>query len=91
MIFKLISRQYNAKVVTCELNSSTYTIEDLQEAVYPLGDHEGTLQIEYDDLNKKTKHILKRFGTTFGILRFDKKSFFLYLNGFYTILGIKAY
>ena len=44
-------------------------------AVYPLGDHEGTLQIEYDDLHKKTKHILTHFGSTFGTLRFDEKSF----------------
>ena len=34
------------------------------------------MQIEYDDLNKKTKLILTRFGSTFGTLRFDENSFF---------------
>ena len=79
---RLILKQYNANFVTYELDPGSYTIEDLQKAVYPLGDHEGTLQIEYDDLNKKTELILTRFGSTFGILRFDKKSFFHTLLGF---------
>ena len=59
---QLILKQYNAIFVTYELDPGIYTIEDLQEAVYPLGDHEQTLQIEYDDLNKKTKLLLTRFG-----------------------------
>ena len=57
-------------------------IEDLQEAVYPLGDHKNTLQIKYDDLNKKVKLILTRFGFTFGTLSFDKKSVSHTLLGF---------
>ena len=40
-----------------------------------MGDHDGTLQIEYDDINMKTKHIFTRFGGNFGTLRFDEKSF----------------
>ena len=79
---RLILKQYNEKFVTYELDPGNYTIEDLKKAVYPLGDHEGTLQIEYDDLNKKVKLILTRFGETFGTLRFDKKSFFHTLLGF---------
>ena len=75
--FQLILKQCNANFVTSELDPGKYTIEDLQESVYPLGDHEGTLQIEYDDLNKKTKLILTRFGSTFGTLTFDEKSFFI--------------
>ena len=47
-----------------------------------MGDHEKTLQIEYDDLNKKTKLILTRFGSTFGTLRFDEKSVFITFLGF---------
>ena len=78
----LILKQYNEKFITYELDPGNYTIEDLQKAVYPLGDHEGTLQIEYDNLNKKTKLILTRFGDTFGTLRFDEKSFFHTLLGF---------
>ena len=79
---RLILKQYNEKFITYELDPGNYTIEDLKKAVYPLGDHEGTLQIEYDDLDKKTKLILTRFGDTFGTLRFDKKSFFHTLLGF---------
>ena len=79
---RLILKQYNEKVVTYELDPGNYTIEDLQEAVYSLGDHENTLQIKYDDINKKVKLILTRFGSTFGTLRFDKKSFFHTLLGF---------
>ena len=79
---QLILKQYNEKFVIYELNPGNYTIEDLQKAVYPLGDHEGTLKIEYDDLNKKVKIILTRFGLTFGTLRFDEKSFFHTLLGF---------
>ena len=73
---RLILKQYNEKFVTYELDPGNYTIEDLQKAVYPLGDQEGTLQFEYDDLNKKTTLILTRFGSIFVTLRFDKKSFF---------------
>ena len=58
----MILKQYIANFVTYELDPSNYTIEDLQEAVCPLGDLEGTLQTEYDDLNKKTELILTRFG-----------------------------
>ena len=79
---RLILKQYNEKFITYELDPGNYTIEDLKKAVYPLGDHEGTLQIEYDDLNKKVKLILTRFGESFGTLRFDEKSFFHTLLGF---------
>ena len=47
-----------------------------------MGDHEGTLQIEYDDKSMKTKLTLKRFRGTFGTLRFKEKSFFNSLSGF---------
>ena len=79
---QLILKQYNEKFVTDELDPGNYTIEDLQKAVYPLGDLEGTLKIEYDDLNKKVRLILTRFGLTFGTLRFGEKSFFITLLGF---------
>ena len=61
---QLILKQYNEKFITYELDPGNYTIEDIQKTVHPLGDHEGTLQIEYDDLNKKVKLILTRFGET---------------------------
>ena len=79
---RLILKQYNEKFVTYKLDPGNYTIEDLQEAVYPLGDHENTLPIKYDDINKKVELILTRFGSSFGTLRFDKKLFFHTLLGF---------
>ena len=45
-------------------------------------DHEGNLQIEYDDIIMKTKITLTRFVGTFGMLRLDEKSFFNTLLGF---------
>ena len=75
---QLILKQYNEKFITYELDPGNYTIEDLKKTVYPLGDHEGTLQIEYDELNKKVKLNLIRFGETFGALRFDKNRFFIH-------------
>ena len=82
---RLILKQINEKFVTYELDLGNYSIEDLQKAVYRFGDHEGTLQIEVDDLNKKTKFVLFRYGSTFGTLRFDKRSFF------HTLLKIEPY
>ena len=40
---QLILKQYNASFVTHQLDSGNYTIGDLQEAVYPLCDQEGSL------------------------------------------------
>ena len=79
---QLILKQYNEKFVSYELDPGNYTIEDIQKAVYSPGDHEGTLKIEIDDLNKKVKLILTRFSSTSGTLRFDEKSFFHTLLGF---------
>ena len=95
----MILKQYNANFVTYELDPGNFTIEDLQKAVYTLGscfillvyplDHEKTLKNEYDELNKKTKLILTRFGNTSGTLRFDKKSFFITLLRFTPYWGYK--
>ena len=54
----------------------------MQEAVLPLGNHKGTLIIEYDDISMKTRLTITRFGSTFGTLRFVGKSFFNTLLGF---------
>ena len=40
-----------------------------------MGDHEVTLQCQYDDISMKTKLILSRLGGSFGTLWFDRKSF----------------
>ena len=79
---QLILKQYNEKFVSYELDPGNYAIEDIQKAVHSLGNHEGSLKIEYDELNKKVKLILTRFGSTFETLRFDEKSFFHTLLGF---------
>ena len=47
-----------------------------------MGDHEKTLQIEWDDTSMKTKLILIHLGSTFGTLGFDEKSFFITLIRF---------
>ena len=73
---RLILKQYNEKFITYELDPGNYTIEDLKKAVHSLGDHEGALQIEYDDLDKKVNFFLTPFDESFGTLRFDEKSFF---------------
>ena len=52
-----ISNKYNSNFVTYELLPGIYTIKDIAEAVYTMGDHEGALQIEYDNISMKTKII----------------------------------
>ena len=47
-----------------------------------MGDYEGTLQIEYDDLTMKTKLNLTLFSGNLGTLRFDADSFLTSLLGF---------
>ena len=63
---QLTLKQNNSTFVTYQLPPGIYTIEDVSKAVYTMGDHEGTLQIEYDDDSMKTKPFLTRFGSTFG-------------------------
>ena len=58
---QLILKQCNSNFVTHELIPGIYTIKDLQQAVHPLGDHEGTLKIEYDDISMKTKRYFDSF------------------------------
>ena len=53
-----------------------YTIKDYSEAVYAMGDHKRTLQIEHNEITMKTKLLLTRFGGIFSTLRFDEKLFF---------------
>ena len=84
---QLILKQHNSNFVNYGISPGIYTIKDIPEAVYTEGDHEKTLQIEYDDIRMKAKLIFTRFVGTFDTLRFNEKSFFNTL-GFYTILGI---
>ena len=72
----MVLQQHNSNFVTHEIPPNIYTIKDISEAVYTIGDHEGTQQLEYDDVCMETKLVLTRFGGSFGTLRFDKISFF---------------
>ena len=72
---QLILKQYSSNFVTYELSPGIYTIEDISETVYTMGDHEVTIQSEYVDTRMKTKPILTPFGGTFGTLRFNEKIF----------------
>ena len=48
-----------------------------------MGDHEVTLQIEYDDdISMETKSVLTRFGGTLGTLELDEKSIVNTILGF---------
>ena len=73
---QLILKQYISNFVTYELTPGIYSIQDISKVVFSKGDHEGTIRFEYDDINMKTELLLTRFGSTFGTLRFDEKSFF---------------
>ena len=53
---RLILKQYNSHFITYELSPGIYTIQDISQAVRTLSGHEGRLQIEYDDINMKTKN-----------------------------------
>ena len=85
---QLISKQYSSYFVTYELSPGIYSIRVISEVVYKMGDHEGTLQIGYDDISMRTKLILTRFVSTFGTLRFNEKSFFSYFIIILTLLGL---
>ena len=52
-------------------------MEDISEVVFTSDDHEGNLQIEYDDITMKTKSLLTRLVGTFGTLRFNERSFLI--------------
>ena len=84
-------KQNNLFFIIYELSPVTYTIREISEAVYTIGDHEGSLKIEWDDISMKTKLILTRFAGNFGTLRFDEDSFFKYFIRFYTILGFQTH
>ena len=80
--FQLILKQYFSKSVTYEILTGIYTITDISEVVYTMGDHEGTHQIEYDVVSLKTKFVLTRFRGTFGTIRFDENSVYKTIIGF---------
>ena len=74
---QLILKQNSSHFITCELLPGIHSFEDISQAVYTMGDHEGTIQLEYDDVSMKTKLILIGFRRAFGTLKFDEMSFFI--------------
>ena len=59
---QLILKQDKEEVLTYEMSPGIYSIKDISDAVYTMGDQEGTLKVENDEFSKKTKPFLKRFG-----------------------------
>ena len=82
-------KQYNSNFVTYELTLGICSVKDIAKAVYTMGDHEGTQQIEYDDIRMKTKPILTRFFGIFGTLGFDERPFYNMFLGFTTYWDYK--
>ena len=74
-VIQLILKQYNSSFVSYNLVPGIYSIKDISQPVYTMGNHEGTLKSEYDDIRMKTKVILTPFGENFGTLRFDERLF----------------
>ena len=75
--------------ITYELTPGIYRIQDISDAVHTFSVHSEIIQIEYDDINMKTKFFLKfvnvELGFALGTLRFDERSFF------HTLLGFEPY
>ena len=86
---QIILKQPNGKYITYELSPDINQITGVSETVYKTGDHEETLQLECDDITRKTKLILTRCGSTIGTLRFDEKSFLYTFLGFTTFWDFK--
>ena len=86
---QLILKQYYSHFVTYELTPGIYTIQDISDGAHTFSGYSEIIEIEYDDINMKTKIILKYKGgqKNFGLgtLRFDEKSFF------HTLLGFEPY
>ena len=65
---QVILKQFDANFVTYELCPRIYTIKDISEVVYTMGNHEGTLKIKYDAISMNTKLLSTRFCGSFGVL-----------------------
>ena len=53
---QLILKQYISSFGTYELSPGIYTTNDFSKVVYTMGDHEKTLQTEYDDFTKNQEN-----------------------------------
>ena len=84
-------KQNNSNFVTYEKSPGVYTTKDISDAVYTKGDHERTTQVEYDDIRRKAKLFLTRFGSRFGTLRVDEIFFSNFFIRLHTLLGLYTY
>ena len=48
-------KQCNSNFVTCEIPPGIHSVKDISEVVYTMGDHEGILKMEYEDIQVKTR------------------------------------
>ena len=71
--FQLILLQYNSSFIRYEILPGIFSNTELSEVTYTIADHEGTLQIENNDISMKTKPLLTRFGGTLLTSSFDEK------------------
>ena len=72
---QLFLKQYNLGFKTYELSQGLTQWKKNSESIYTMGDHEGTLNDEHDDISLKTKLVLTPFGGTFGTLKFNENRF----------------
>ena len=72
---QLILKQCISYFFPYKIPPRLYMVKDILDNVYKMGDHDGTLNIEYDDITMKTKLIFFSFWWNCGTLRFDEKSF----------------
>ena len=86
---QLILKEYNSHFVTYELTPGTYTIKYFSDAIQTFSGHEGTIQLDYDDISMRATIVLKfkseKTMFALGTLRFDNQSFF------HTLLGFSPY
>ena len=79
-------KEYNSHFITYELTPGIYAIQDISDAIQTFSGHQETIQLEYDDITKRTTTVLKfkdgKEKFALGTLRFDKQSFFHTLLGF---------
>ena len=73
---QLFLQQYNSDFIRIEKLTGISSNKNNSEVIYTMGDLEGTLQIDYDDISMKVKPILKRFRGSFRTVSFNEKSIF---------------
>ena len=80
--FQLVLKQNISFFITYKIPPGIYTIKAITEVVYTKRGRGGTIQNKNDDISMKANFISTRFGSAFGTLTFDEKSFFNTSLGF---------